>query len=66
VNIGNIPPALAAYKPLIKAGKIVQRPATYWPTSSTVNALNSGMAAVMTGQKSISDMLSGVDASWGK
>jgi raffinose/stachyose/melibiose transport system substrate-binding protein len=66
VNVGNIPPALAAYKPLIKAGKIVQRPATYWPTSSTVNALNTGMASVMTGQKSIQDMLAGVDASWGK
>jgi raffinose/stachyose/melibiose transport system substrate-binding protein len=66
VNVGNIPPALAAYKPLIKAGKIVARPASYWPTPSTVNTLNTGMAAVLTGQKSIQDMLAGVDDSWGK
>lgn len=66
VNVGNIPPALAAYKPLIKSGRIVGRPASIWPTPSTVNTLNTGMSAVLTGQKSIQDMLAGVDETWGK
>ena len=66
VNVGNIPPALAAYRPLIKANRIVGRPASVWPTPSTVNALNTGMSAVLTGQKSIPEMLAGVDEVWGK
>jgi raffinose/stachyose/melibiose transport system substrate-binding protein len=66
VNVGNIPPRLAAYKPLIKAGKIVGRPAAVWPTPSTVNTLNPAMAAVLTGAKSIDDVLKSVDETWGK
>jgi len=66
VNVGNIPPRLAAYKPLIKADKIVGRPAAIWPTPSTVNTLNPAMAAVLTGAKSINDVLTSVDENWGK
>jgi raffinose/stachyose/melibiose transport system substrate-binding protein len=66
VNVGNIPAALAAYKPLFKADKIVGRPAAIWPTPSPGNVLNTGMDAVLTGQKTIPDMLAGVDAVWGK
>lgn len=66
VNVGNIPAALSGYMPLFKADKIVGRPAAIWPTPSPGNTLNTGMDAVLTGQKSIPDMLAGVDAAWGK
>jgi raffinose/stachyose/melibiose transport system substrate-binding protein len=66
VNVGNIPKRLAAYRPLIKAGKIVGRPAAIWPTPSTVNTFNPAMAAVLTGAKSINDVLTAVDDNWGK
>jgi raffinose/stachyose/melibiose transport system substrate-binding protein len=66
VNVGKLPPALAAYKPLFKADRIVGRPTAIWPTPGPGNALNSGMDAVLTGQKSIQDMLAGADAAWGK
>jgi raffinose/stachyose/melibiose transport system substrate-binding protein len=66
VKSGKLPPALAAYAPLIKAGRTVPRGSDVWPTASTFNNLAAVMGNFLTGQQSASAALRVLDDTWGK
>jgi raffinose/stachyose/melibiose transport system substrate-binding protein len=66
IKAGKLPPALAAYAPLIKAGKTVPRGSDVWPTASTFNNLAAVMGNYLTGQQSAQDALKLLDDTWNK
>jgi raffinose/stachyose/melibiose transport system substrate-binding protein len=66
VKEGKLPPALAAYAPLIKAGRTVPRGSDVWPTASTFNNLAAVMGNYLTGQQSSAAALKVLDDTWGK
>jgi raffinose/stachyose/melibiose transport system substrate-binding protein len=66
VNVGKLPPELAAYGPLVKAGKIVSRPDSQFPTATTNTNFNSVAGEILINGKSIPDALKLLDDTWGK
>ena len=66
VNTGQVPTALAAYVPFIKAGKIVGRPDAQFPTSTTNSLFNTVAGDILINGKSIPDALKLLDDTWGK
>jgi raffinose/stachyose/melibiose transport system substrate-binding protein len=66
VKAGKLPPALAAYAPLIKAGRTVPRGSDVWPTASTFNNLAAVMGNFLTGQQTAASALKVLDDTWGK
>lgn len=66
VNVGKLPPELAAYAPLVKAGKIVGRPDAQFPTATTNTNFNTVAGDILINGKSIPDALKLLDDTWGK
>jgi len=66
VNTGQLPEALAAYAPFIKAGKIVARADAQFPTSTTNTNFNTVAGEILINGKSIPDALKLLDDTWGK
>jgi raffinose/stachyose/melibiose transport system substrate-binding protein len=59
-------PEFAPLKNLIKRGKTVLSPFSFWPTASTTTELGKGVQTIYTGQTSVSDVLAKLDSTWGK
>ncbi|GAA3311107.1 ABC transporter substrate-binding protein [Arthrobacter ramosus] len=58
----------SAYKnvgDLLKNGKYGPLPNTQWPNSSVYDALSTGVQGLITGQKSVDDVLKAMDSAWG-
>jgi raffinose/stachyose/melibiose transport system substrate-binding protein len=66
VNVNKLPPELAAYAPLVKAGKIVHRPDSEFPTATTNTNFNTVAGEILINGKSIPDALKLLDDTWGK
>ena len=66
VNVGKLPPELAEYAPLVKAGKIVGRPDAQFPTATTNTNFNTAAGEILINGKSIPDALKLLDDTWGK
>jgi raffinose/stachyose/melibiose transport system substrate-binding protein len=66
VNVGKLPVELQAYAPLIKAGKIVARPDSLFPTATTNTNFNTAAGEILINGKSASDALKLLDDTWGK
>jgi len=66
VQRGTLPSVLAAYAPLIKAGRTVPRGTDVWPSASTFNGLATVMGNFLTGQQSASGALKLLDDTWNK
>ncbi|WP_027862090.1 ABC transporter substrate-binding protein [Marmoricola sp. URHB0036] len=50
---------------LLKAGKTAQYPYIDWPNGEVYNALGTGVTGLLTGQKSVDDVLKSMDKAWG-
>ncbi|KIC65853.1 extracellular solute-binding protein [Pseudarthrobacter phenanthrenivorans] len=51
---------------LIKGGKYGPLPNTQWPNSAVYDALASGVQGLITGQKTVDQVLQAMDAAWGQ
>jgi raffinose/stachyose/melibiose transport system substrate-binding protein len=62
---GMLPPALQPLAALIKAGHILQVPYAAWPDPAIyLNGIRLSIAGLFTGQRSVDDLLNGLDTLW--
>jgi raffinose/stachyose/melibiose transport system substrate-binding protein len=50
---------------VVNAGDFVPLPNSSWPNSNVYDALGSGVQGLLTGQKTVDDVLKAMDAAWG-
>jgi raffinose/stachyose/melibiose transport system substrate-binding protein len=64
---GNLPAALSSFAPLFKANKTVGYAPDAWASGGPLNtAMIPGMSALLTGQKTPTQVLQSMDQQWGK
>lgn len=66
VNVGKFPPAMAAYAPLVKAGKVPPWPENEFPTPVTTTNFQTVTSSILVNNKDIREALKLLDDTWGK
>jgi raffinose/stachyose/melibiose transport system substrate-binding protein len=61
---GTLPDLYTSFAPLLKANKSVTLPSLIWPNPAVGTAITPDMQGLLTGQKTISDMLTDMDNAW--
>ncbi len=61
---GSVPDLYTAFGPLLQQKKTVTLPSLIWPNPAVGTALTPGMQGLVTGQKSVSDVLTDLDNAW--
>jgi raffinose/stachyose/melibiose transport system substrate-binding protein len=61
---GSVPDLYTAFSPLLQQKKTVTLPSLIWPNPAVGTALTPGMQGLVTGQKSVSDVLTDLDNAW--
>jgi raffinose/stachyose/melibiose transport system substrate-binding protein len=61
---GTLPALYSAFGPLLQQNKAVTLPSRIWPNPAVGTALTPGMQGLVTGQKTIMDVLTDLDNAW--
>jgi raffinose/stachyose/melibiose transport system substrate-binding protein len=61
---GAVPEQYTAFGPLLQGKKAVTLPSLIWPNPAVGTALTPDMQGLVTGQKSVSDVLTDMDTAW--
>jgi raffinose/stachyose/melibiose transport system substrate-binding protein len=65
VTASSLLPQYAPVADLVTSGNTIAYGADGWPNPEVYNALGTGITGLLTGQKSIDDVLNAMDAAWG-
>ena len=61
---GKVPDLYNSFSPLLQQNKSVTLPSLIWPNPAVGTALTPGMQGLVTGQKTVSDVLTDLDNAW--
>ena len=61
---GTVPELYSSFGPLLQQKKTVTLPSLVWPNPAVGTAITPGMQGLLTGQKTIADVLNDMDAAW--
>ena len=61
---GTVPELYSSFAPLLQQKKTVTLPSLIWPNPAVGQAVTPGMQGLLTGQKTIADVLNDMDAAW--
>ena len=61
---GTVPELYSSFGPLLQQKKTVTLPSLVWPNPAVGQAVTPGMQGLLTGQKTIADVLNDMDAAW--
>lgn len=61
---GAVPDLYSAFRPLLQQKKVVTLPSLIWPNPAVGTAMTPDMQGLLTGQKSIPDVLTDLDNAW--
>jgi raffinose/stachyose/melibiose transport system substrate-binding protein len=61
---GKVPEMYSSFGPLLQQKKAVTLPSLVWPNPAVGTAITPGMQGLLTGQKTIADVLTDMDNAW--